>query len=637
MNDTTISSDHLAPITTTHAKLAGGNMVLSVPLTDLVLGHELNPSINARIGDPNEGVPELAALIKANNCKLIQMPIAKPLPRNRGTMATQQYGVFAGNRRAGALRLLANEGAIAKDEMIDIVVRDVTDAEALEISLAENVHRLPPHPVDQFETFVRLIAEGMNVEEIGTRWCMKEKMVRQRLALGNLSPVLRKLLRDDKMNLGQAQAFTIEPDHAAQERIFKLLKGKFGGHFGEGQIKYELTKGGNQSAALLEFVGRDGYIAAGGTVKADLFAEAQYPDDISLLNKLADGRIESKRAELLENGWSFVADEMNNEPGISPHFITQIKVRPVYTPQQVGTLSELEKKMKPLNYHDERAIKLRTQVEDIKTAGTLAAYTEKHKSESGCWLSFNRHVGRLDIVYGVKDPRKEPKASKSARAGAGSSLSSAKPKDPNAISQNLEKQLAVQFTAAIAKVVEGDSQLALCALIAGFMAGGLSGDPVRVHHDGRGSFANRDDGAAKKDFKFYFAMAQKKKPAERLAILAKIAGGALYLDCADRPEYDDGATEALIRACDVKHAREAIASSIDWKMYFAGINKAQALEAIEVALGAGEKQRLANKSKLEVEAAAIAKVPATKWLPREFRTVHYDGPVEKAKKAGSKK
>jgi ParB family chromosome partitioning protein len=60
------------------------------------------------------------------------------------------YAVVAGGRRLAALQLLAEQGKMADDKPIECsVIAD--DADATEISLAENSVREQMHPADEFE------------------------------------------------------------------------------------------------------------------------------------------------------------------------------------------------------------------------------------------------------------------------------------------------------------------------------------------------------------------------------------------------------------------------------------------------------------------------------------------------------
>ena len=92
-----------------------------------------------------------------------------------------------------------------------------------ELSLAENIVRMPMHPADQFEAFRDLIDKGASVTEVAARFSIAESVVTKRLKLGRLSPVILAAYRGGDIGLEQAQAFAVSDDHAEQERVLESL------------------------------------------------------------------------------------------------------------------------------------------------------------------------------------------------------------------------------------------------------------------------------------------------------------------------------------------------------------------------------------------------------------------------------
>ena len=81
---------------------------------------------------------------------------------------TGMFEVPAGGRRFRALELLVKQKRMAKTEPVPCVVR--TEGLAAEDLLAENVHRAPLHPLDQFRAFQTLREQGLGEEEIAARF-----------------------------------------------------------------------------------------------------------------------------------------------------------------------------------------------------------------------------------------------------------------------------------------------------------------------------------------------------------------------------------------------------------------------------------------------------------------------------------
>ena len=131
---------------------------------------------------------------------------------------TGMYHVQAGGRRYRALALLVKTKRLAKDAIVPCVLR--TDGLAEEDSLAENTHREALHPLDQFRAFKALVEKGVTAAEIAARFFTTATVVKQRLALANVSPKLHDLYAKAEMTLEQLMAFTVTTDHARQETVW---------------------------------------------------------------------------------------------------------------------------------------------------------------------------------------------------------------------------------------------------------------------------------------------------------------------------------------------------------------------------------------------------------------------------------
>jgi len=141
-------------------------------------------------------------------CRILQVREAGP----------ERSEVVAGRRRLAALKMLAQQKALAKDAPISC---NMLDAERdTEISLAENEMRQAMHSADQFDAFKALADQGMGVADIAARFGVSALIVKQRLKLASVSPVLMVLYREDGPTLDQLMAFTVGDDHATHERAW---------------------------------------------------------------------------------------------------------------------------------------------------------------------------------------------------------------------------------------------------------------------------------------------------------------------------------------------------------------------------------------------------------------------------------
>ena len=116
---------------------------LEIPLNKLLAWND-----NVRVTGVEDGIGELADSIASVG--LLQGLVVKKEPRGK-------YAVIAGRRRLLALSQLAADGKVKATMPVPCRVAP-KDADLPEISLTENVVRVPMHPADEFEAFQRLIS-----------------------------------------------------------------------------------------------------------------------------------------------------------------------------------------------------------------------------------------------------------------------------------------------------------------------------------------------------------------------------------------------------------------------------------------------------------------------------------------------
>lgn len=219
---------------------------------------------------------------------------------------TGRYEVQAGGRRYRALELLVKQKRMAKTEPVPCIVkrRDVTSI--VDDSLAENVHRLHLHPLDQYRAFQRLLEQGLSEEEIAARYFVSVTTVKQRLQLASVSPRLLELYANDEMKLEQVKAFSITNDHARQEQVWDTVSRS------HNQEPYYIRRLLTETAVRATdrravYVGVDAYEASGGVVLRDLFEEDYWLQDPALLEQLVFEKLKGD-AEIVKNqeGWKWV-------------------------------------------------------------------------------------------------------------------------------------------------------------------------------------------------------------------------------------------------------------------------------------------------------------------------------------------
>ena len=105
----------------------------------------------------------------------------------------KEFEIVAGNRRFRA----------AKKAGLDVIpahVVEMTDDEAQEAQIVENLQRADVHPLEEGEAYRKLIEDGgRKVADVAVKVGKSESYVRQRLFLTNLSDKAKKLYRKNEI------------------------------------------------------------------------------------------------------------------------------------------------------------------------------------------------------------------------------------------------------------------------------------------------------------------------------------------------------------------------------------------------------------------------------------------------------
>jgi ParB family chromosome partitioning protein len=255
---------------------------------------------NVRKTGVSDGIDELAASVAAHG--LLQSLVVRPIEKGK---KRGKYAVVAGQRRLLALQSLAKAKTIALDADIPCVIAS-GDTDAAELSLAENIVRMPMHPADQFEAFRNLVDDGAGIADVAARFGVSETLVLKRLKLGRVSPVILEAYRAGDIDLDLVQAFTVSDDHEAQERVFTETAAW---NLHPRAIKEALTEGEIPATdKRVKLVGLDAYTEAGGAVRRDLFDPENGGTvlDAALLDRLVVRTLESAAEQLRSEGWRWV-------------------------------------------------------------------------------------------------------------------------------------------------------------------------------------------------------------------------------------------------------------------------------------------------------------------------------------------
>jgi ParB family chromosome partitioning protein len=128
---------------------------------------------------------------------------------------TKGYELVAGERRWRAARM-------AGLEKIPAIVKELSDADVMEIALIENLQREDLNPLEEAMAYKQLMDEfGMTQEELSKRVGKSRSQIANTVRLLNLEKEIKDLIADEKLTAGHARALLAIEDK--KERI-KLAK-----------------------------------------------------------------------------------------------------------------------------------------------------------------------------------------------------------------------------------------------------------------------------------------------------------------------------------------------------------------------------------------------------------------------------
>lgn len=232
-----------------------------------------------------------------------------PSVRKRGiivpllTRPSEEEGhlrVTGGRRRYVAANIVAREGGPVRPVPVAILDEE-DDADALEASMLENMARVAPDEVSQWDAFVKLAKLGRNVEEIAANFAFDPQAVRRILALGNLLPRIRTLYRNAEIDQTSVKQLTLASK--SQQAAWLALFDDKDAYCPTGFRLKEWLFGGNAiSTAHALFDIEEAKVA----VIADLFGDETFVADADAFWTLQMAEVETRRAAYLDDGWSDV-------------------------------------------------------------------------------------------------------------------------------------------------------------------------------------------------------------------------------------------------------------------------------------------------------------------------------------------
>ena len=391
-----------------------------IPLSRLALAPE-----NVRKTPPD---PQADAALKASIAALDLLENLVVRPDEPDEDGAERFAVVAGGRRLKVMQALVEDKVLDADHPVPCQVRS-GDAEPAELSLAENVVRIAMHPADQVVAFSELARAGQSVSAIAARFGASERIVEQRLRLGNAAPELLDAYRADAIDLEVLKAFAVTTDRERQMAVWEQVAGQ-GYRPSAWQVKRLLTEERVPGAsAIARFVGVEAYEAAGGAVMRDLFADEHehgvWFEDPVLLEKLATDKLQAAADELatrwkwavpmIEAAWDDTARYGRIEPQPAER-----------TPEEQAEIAKLEARQAELAELDDEewTAELVSEAETIETrldeieggVEARAVFRREDLAMAGCIVTVG-HDGALQVVQGLVKPEDMPKPTETGEAG----------------------------------------------------------------------------------------------------------------------------------------------------------------------------------------------------------------------------
>lgn len=160
--------------------------MLGINIIDIA---QIHPSpMNQRTVFIEESLQELAKSITVQG--VIEPIMVRPSKQHEG-----MYEIVCGERRY-------RSSIIAQQTTIPAMIRELTDDEALDIMITENLQRRDISPMEEAVAFMQLIdRRNMTIPELAVRFGKSELFIRNRLRLNELIPEFRALIEKDQVPL----------------------------------------------------------------------------------------------------------------------------------------------------------------------------------------------------------------------------------------------------------------------------------------------------------------------------------------------------------------------------------------------------------------------------------------------------
>jgi ParB family chromosome partitioning protein len=338
------------------------------------------------------------------------------------------------------------------------------------------------NPADECVAFSALVDQGADAATIARRFGLTVRFVEGRLRLAGLAPEVFAALGSGEISLDVAKAYAATPDAERQAYVFEQVRSSYmSGH--PDSIRRMMTQAtvsaGDRRA---RFVGEEAYLAAGGRIERDLFAdedEARWLD-VALIERLALEKMEAlAAATAAEQGLAFVRPTLGSWVGYpATEGMRRVPVEKVPLTQEelariemleeqigglVGLLEDEETEDLVRAETEEKIRELDREIDSINDKPPLI--DEELKAQVGAFLLLD-HEGcpKLDDAFYAEVAEDEGSSDGEPDEGSAARVQPAHaaetPRSPT-LPRGLTDELAIQRRDILAVHVAGDPAFAL--------------------------------------------------------------------------------------------------------------------------------------------------------------------------------
>ena len=189
-------------------KATGGLLTVSI---DAILP---NPR-QLRVSLDPDSLQDLADSIR--EVGLIQPLIVRHLPSSGGPTERPRYELIAGERRWRAAEL-------AGLQYVEVVVKEATPQQTLELALVENIQREDLNPLEEASAYRQLSEEfGLTQEQIAERVGRSRVSVTNTLRLLRLPEQVKRALLEERISEGHGRAMLMVDDEERQIQVLDAI------------------------------------------------------------------------------------------------------------------------------------------------------------------------------------------------------------------------------------------------------------------------------------------------------------------------------------------------------------------------------------------------------------------------------